>query len=89
MKDDKEKLEFGKGHDMTIAEILKLTGHLDDKLTELGLCSHQISAVGLFLMQANTGGDEIGGMRIGGLVSGKDMKEILKKITDTLNDGKE
>lgn len=85
----KKKPEFEKGHDMTIGEILQLTEYLDGKLGELGLCSHQISAVGMFLMHANSMGDIQGGVRIGGLVTGKDMKDILKNIADTLNDRKE
>lgn len=73
---------FEKGHDMTVGECLKLTEALDHRLTDMGLCSHQIAIIGQMLMNANSGGDdmEIGSMQMAGLVKGEDIKKILEVI---------
>lgn len=81
----KKKVDLEKGHDMTIAEVLRITEQLDKKLSDMGMCSHQISMVGTFLAQANSLGDMPNGMHLGGMVSSEDMKEILKTIADKMD----
>jgi len=75
----KKKEEEMNGHDMTIGGLLKITRVLDEKLSDMGLCSHQICTIGMFLMNANSMGDSVVGVA---KVSGEDMKEILEKIVD-------
>lgn len=87
-KDIKKMLK--KGHDMTVGELLKITEAIDNRFEDMGMCSHQKAIIGQMLMNANSQGDgpEIAGM-MGGMVSGGDMKEILEKIADKLNNKEE
>jgi len=86
----KKKKKEMSGHDITIGGLLKITRVLDEKLSEMGLCSHQICTIGMFLMNANSMGDNVRGIGVGiSEVSGEDMKEILKKIVGRFSEEEE
>lgn len=85
----KKKKQKHEKHGKTIKELLNMTEQLDNKLSDMGLCSHDISVIAMFLQQANSPSGGSGVQMLGGVVDSEGMKEILKKIAEKMEKGKD